>query len=1050
MGDWFSDNGFTSANGYSVSKSANGSGTATYTGNSGSSSSSSSKSTTSTPSTSSSSGSSSHSSGGGGGSVATSSSSGRSQMNTNGLSGYALAYANAWNSGAKDVTSTANQSYYGQSTPNAQQTQQVMNDYFGNNSGNYSTGSSGGGSTNNPTASKPSSAYPNQMDWNTANLIKSGQWTGKTADDLSKFANPQGGSTASGTSYGYNPYNGQYFGDGTGILKDSQGNRIANNKTGALFYGDTGFRTTANPNNQAESMWNNMQDFNQKAVSSGSKTAQAYAQEQMKRFLAGDPMMYTYKGDFRGFADNGNVDTQGREFAVDPFSGQMTGNIAMSDPNYDLLKDPRFNYGNQDYVKNAFLQQTKQLEKDGKIVPGENATSLADVWTQRFMDSKYKPDNPYEQMGITPLASNIPGVTGSPTAPQEQNLATGAPVSQKEVEAKLAGNDTFNWDQFKDKDRASQEIVRAQQKWGEYQKNMENATSPEDKAYWQQKMDDAHTYANRVRGIAGINADGITSSGLEGTKYDPSYIAQASPQEVQQVAQSIVQAPPQQQNQIMTQIQQAYVDLQKQAQTVATQQAQAEVKQKTQAIQNLLASIQNQMKQSMDLLNNSVADSKKTLDESSFQDWMKARQTMASRGLAGSGIASDQDTRLLMNKQNQLGSIMKDAQTRLAGINSDYQGQIGQLNQQLSQIDPNSLYNDYYQKYLQSNGSLLNDQMKNMIDMYKWNNPSADNILDNQTDMYKWNNPSANQQMQTQFDYTKLKQDGQVDQAKLQLQLAQLGLDTSKVMGYDSQGNPTLDARKLAEEIRHNGVGEQINQVQNAISQGRLDETIRSNDMKAEQFKATFANTQLGGQASALKSLISSSGSQLKQLIDLKKSGNGGANINSQIANATAVYQSNVKALEVLEGLSQKSATPTEAGLTYGNGSPSSTFSNFSNSGGGGDYNNYYKLKNDAQASNSNYATASQAIAKAIQDKGVDSSWLPAMLEIAGRESDWNPNAQNPGSTAYGLFQFLNSTWSDGKTSDPYSQARQAVDYIKGRYGTPQNALKFWDEHKWY
>lgn len=75
------------------------------------------------------------------------------------------------------------------------------------------------------------------------------------------------------------------------------------------------------------------------------------------------------------------------------------------------------------------------------------------------------------------------------------------------------------------------------------------------------------------------------------------------------------------------------------------------------------------------------------------------------------------------------------------------------------------------------------------------------------------------------------------------------------------------------------------------------------------------------------------------------------------------------------------------------------------------------------------------------------------MLWIAQHESDYDPNNQNKTSTAYGLYQFLNSTWDDTgiqKTSDPYQQAVAAVRYIKQRYGTAQNAVDFWQSHSWY
>jgi SLT domain-containing protein len=75
--------------------------------------------------------------------------------------------------------------------------------------------------------------------------------------------------------------------------------------------------------------------------------------------------------------------------------------------------------------------------------------------------------------------------------------------------------------------------------------------------------------------------------------------------------------------------------------------------------------------------------------------------------------------------------------------------------------------------------------------------------------------------------------------------------------------------------------------------------------------------------------------------------------------------------------------------------------------------------------------------------------------ELVARESGYNSKADNPSSTAAGLFQFLDSTrknYGGSKVdwSDPYQQTLAGLKYIKGRYGTPAKALKFWDENKWY
>lgn len=73
--------------------------------------------------------------------------------------------------------------------------------------------------------------------------------------------------------------------------------------------------------------------------------------------------------------------------------------------------------------------------------------------------------------------------------------------------------------------------------------------------------------------------------------------------------------------------------------------------------------------------------------------------------------------------------------------------------------------------------------------------------------------------------------------------------------------------------------------------------------------------------------------------------------------------------------------------------------------------------------------------------------------EIIKRESKWNHKAQNPHSTAYGLCQFLNSTWKSGsfvKTDDPHVQIEACLEYIKNRYGTPEKALKFHNRIGWF
>lgn len=81
---------------------------------------------------------------------------------------------------------------------------------------------------------------------------------------------------------------------------------------------------------------------------------------------------------------------------------------------------------------------------------------------------------------------------------------------------------------------------------------------------------------------------------------------------------------------------------------------------------------------------------------------------------------------------------------------------------------------------------------------------------------------------------------------------------------------------------------------------------------------------------------------------------------------------------------------------------------------------------------------------------GLGAQWN-AFNNLVMHESSWNNTAQNPNSTAYGIGQFLNSTWGPGgKSSDPRYQITRMLDYIKGRYGDPNRAWQFWQQHHWY
>ena len=89
----------------------------------------------------------------------------------------------------------------------------------------------------------------------------------------------------------------------------------------------------------------------------------------------------------------------------------------------------------------------------------------------------------------------------------------------------------------------------------------------------------------------------------------------------------------------------------------------------------------------------------------------------------------------------------------------------------------------------------------------------------------------------------------------------------------------------------------------------------------------------------------------------------------------------------------------------------------------------------------------------ALGKLGGDASQFSCLESLWGRESGWNPNAQNPTSTAYGIPQFLDSTWAGtgiGKTSDGYRQIDAGLIYINNRYGSPCGAWSHSQSTGWY
>ena len=65
--------------------------------------------------------------------------------------------------------------------------------------------------------------------------------------------------------------------------------------------------------------------------------------------------------------------------------------------------------------------------------------------------------------------------------------------------------------------------------------------------------------------------------------------------------------------------------------------------------------------------------------------------------------------------------------------------------------------------------------------------------------------------------------------------------------------------------------------------------------------------------------------------------------------------------------------------------------------------------------------------------------------ELWFKESRWNPKADNPKSTAYGIPQILKMT-----ETNPFKQIDRGLRYIEHKHGTPCKALSFHNRKGYY
>jgi hypothetical protein len=100
-------------------------------------------------------------------------------------------------------------------------------------------------------------------------------------------------------------------------------------------------------------------------------------------------------------------------------------------------------------------------------------------------------------------------------------------------------------------------------------------------------------------------------------------------------------------------------------------------------------------------------------------------------------------------------------------------------------------------------------------------------------------------------------------------------------------------------------------------------------------------------------------------------------------------------------------------------------------------------------------AHSGAALQQAMRLEGVPDSWQPSLRFIMAQESSGKVDARNPVHSARGLFQLTAANYHlnpNGARSfgNAVEEAQGGIRYIQPRYGTADNAVAFWHQHRWY
>lgn len=457
----------------------------------------------------------------------------------------------------------------------------------------------------------------------------------------------------------------------------------------------------------------------------------------------------------------------------------------------------------------------------------------------------------------------------------------------------------------------------------------------------------------------------------------------------------------------------------------AKRQAEAEAQAKRNANADAQRRNESNSKVGKQEIDNNLMSMAEGLDRNYFQQYMQQAQNQVNGGM-NSGIAADQDLRLAMSRQAEMGDSYRDANLGKMRINEEFNLNDLRLAEEMGLIDQQSLAREdslYNERLNQAFGQIMDINQLNQT----YDAMGLDAALRQRSENMDYNQFDRNlSQQKRQFEFDK-------EQFRWDKLLEEAGL-TGDFKGKRTLEGQQFDWGKAWNQYQFNNVSA-TDQAQMNQSQSQFDQNLSWDQSKFAQ-NMEWDKTQWNNLSAAEQMQAEMTMRELEQALAQ------GQSYNELSPDIKAFIDSGGK----IQNGSQ--ADYLLGGLGGGGGGSSATSSP-------GNYNNYYKTKKEFGGSGQAQSFTMNLNA-AMKNGGFPSSWTQPMIELVGRESSWNPNAKNPNSTAHGYGQFLNSTRKDYEKkygisySNPVNQLVLMMHYVKDRYGTPEKALQFWDKNNWY